>query len=626
MELCLSPPHDAHGGESTGNRSDRVVGLGDERALLERLVGVVGGGDGRALVVRGPAGSGKTTLVECAIKSATQFRALRVAGVESERDLAYAGLHRLCAPMLDRLDQLPAPQRQALAAAFGLHSGGQVDMLFLGLAVLGLFAYVSADGPLVCAVDDADRLDEPSRRVLALVARRLPSERIAMVFTVAEQMDDLAGLPELVLRPLTDAEARALLASLVPGPLDTPVRDRIVAESRGNPRALIGATGVMAEQLAGGFGLPAIPPPTDPTTRRMREVLSGAPEQTERFMLVAAAEPEGDRTVLLRAAAALEIDPASAHDAASLGLVRVGSRVTFDDPRMRSVVYHDARLDERRRVHAALADACDPAVDPDRPTWHRALAALGARRSGCQRPGALGRAHDRPGWSGGVGRPTCARRASDSGRVTAGPARPGRSSCEARRGLAGGRLRAPDAGERGATRRDRPGPARAAEGTARVRATRARRPVRAPARRRVGAGIRRPSACPRLVPRGARDDRRVRPSWRRQRHRRRGQHRQRSGPGKVSLSRPAAVRRLGPVVHRRARGGDGDPAAGGGSGVATRESPLARAGVACRGRRGGRPSRARARVPPSPTSPRGRCAHGAVPRPRSPRHRVRPCW
>ena len=236
MELCLSPPHDAHGGESTGHRSDRVVGLADERARLERLVGVVAGGDGRALVVQGPAGSGKTTLVECAIKSATQFCALRVAGVESERDLAYAGLHRLCAPMLDRLDQLPVPQRQALAAAFGLHSGGQVDMLFLGLAVLGLFAYVSADRPLVCAVDDADRLDEPSRRVLALVARRLRSERIAMVFTVAEQMDDLAGLPELVLRPLTDAEARALLASVVPGPLDTPVRDRIVAESRGNPR------------------------------------------------------------------------------------------------------------------------------------------------------------------------------------------------------------------------------------------------------------------------------------------------------------------------------------------------------------------------------------------------------
>ncbi len=301
---------------------------------------------------------------------------LRVAGVESERDLAYAGLHRLCAPMLDRLDRIPLPQRQALGAAFGLHPAGQVDRLFIGLAVLSLFAHVSTDRPLLCAVDDMDRLDEPSRRILALVARRLRSLQVAMVFTVTEPVEDLAGLPELVLPPLTEAEARTLLASVAPGPLDTPVRDRIVAESRGNPRDLIAATGLMAEQLAGGFGLPTAPPPTDSTSRRVRELLAAVPGRTWRFMLVAAAEPEGDWARLRRAAAALGIDPVDVYDTAPLGLVRVGSHVTFSDPRMRSVVYHDASLDERRRVHEALADACDPEADPDRSTWHRALATL----------------------------------------------------------------------------------------------------------------------------------------------------------------------------------------------------------------------------------------------------------
>jgi DNA-binding CsgD family transcriptional regulator len=375
-ELCLRPRPDADGCDPTLHRSNPVVGLADERARLMRLLGVVAGRDGRAVVVQGSAGSGKTTLLEHAVRSAPEFCVLRVAGVESERDLAYAGLHRLCAPMLDRLHRLPLPQRQALGAAFGLHPAGQVDRLLVGLAVLGLFAHVSTDRPLLCAVDDVDRLDEASRRILVLVARRLRSLQVAMVFTVTEVVEGLAGLPGLVLPPLTDADARTLLAAVAPGPLDMAVHDRIVAESRGNPRDLIAATGLVAEQLAGGFGLPTAPPPTDSTTRRVRELLAAVPGQTRRFMLVAAAEPEGDWARLRRAAATLGIDPVDVHDAPSLGLVRVGSHVTFGDPRMRSVVYHEAPLDERRRVHEALADACDRDVDPDRPTWHRALAGL----------------------------------------------------------------------------------------------------------------------------------------------------------------------------------------------------------------------------------------------------------
>jgi DNA-binding CsgD family transcriptional regulator/tetratricopeptide (TPR) repeat protein len=376
MELCTFPDHDHRGGALAAHRGAAPVGLAHEHSQLERLFRTASGGEGRAVVVRGPAGGGKTTLLEHALGSASGFCAVRIVGLESERDLPYAGLHRLCAPMFDRLDRLPTPQRDALAAAFGLRPDSGVDVLFLGLAVLGLFADVSSDQPLVCAVDDADRLDEPSRRVLALVARRIRSERIALVFTATEPIDDLAGLPELVLRPLTDADARVLLASVVPGRLDTRVRDRIVAESRGNRGALVGAPGVTTEQLAGGFGLPAVPPPVDTAVREVRERLQTVPEPTRRFVLLAAAEPEGDAAMLWRAAAELDIDPASADEAASLDLLHVGPRVTFHDTRVRSVAYHDAPFNERRHVHQALANVCDPEVRPDRRLWHRALAAL----------------------------------------------------------------------------------------------------------------------------------------------------------------------------------------------------------------------------------------------------------
>jgi DNA-binding CsgD family transcriptional regulator len=390
MELCTSPDHHSRGRESTARWLDSPLGMADEHAELDRLFRSATEGRGQAIVVRGSEGLGKSTLLEHAIGSASGCCVVRVAGLQSERDLAFAGLHRLCAPMLDRLDRLPAPQADALAAGFGFRPGG-VDVLFVGLAVLGLFADVSADQPLVCAVDDADLLDEPSRRVLAVVARRLRSERIALVFTVTEPPEDLAGLPELVLRPLADAAARELLASVIPGPFDARVRDRIVVEAGGNRRALVGFAGGAAEQLAGGFGLPPAPTATGTTVRALRERLESLPAQSRRFLLVAAAEPEGDAARVRRAAAELDIDAASADEATSLGLCHLGRQVTFRDAQMRSVVYHDAPADERRRVHRALADSCDPEPrrlhraladagdperDPDRRVWHRALAAL----------------------------------------------------------------------------------------------------------------------------------------------------------------------------------------------------------------------------------------------------------
>jgi DNA-binding CsgD family transcriptional regulator len=376
MDLNVFPEQDSGGSGGIPRRPDGPPGLIHEHEELQRVFRAARDGDGQAIVVRGRSGLGKTTLLDHAIGSIPTLSAVQVAGLDAERDLAFAGLHRLCAPMLASLDRLPAPQRDALGTALGVHPGDQVDLLFLGLAVLGLLADLSADRPLVCAVDDADRLDVPSLRVLAFVARRLRTERIALVFTVTEPVDDLAGLPELVLRPLTPTEGRALLASAVPGPLDTEVRDRIVAESGGNRRALLGPPGMKAEQLAGGFGLPATPPPPDATTSGLRERLESLPARTRRFMLVAAAEPQGDAAVIWRAAALLDIDRASAEEATLLGLLHLGRRVTFGDMRVRSVVYHDAPLDERRRIHGALATASDAEADPDRRAWHRGLAAL----------------------------------------------------------------------------------------------------------------------------------------------------------------------------------------------------------------------------------------------------------
>ena len=349
-------------------------------------------------MVRGEPGLGKTTLLQHA-GSASGFRVAQVGGVESEQDLPFAGLHRLCAPMLDRVGRLPGPQQDALAAAFGVRQGGAIDRFLVGLAVLGLLAEVSAEQPLVCTVDDAHWLDRPSRQVLAFVARRLGSESTALVFAVGQPIEELEGLPELVLQRLSDAEAHALLASVVPGPLDTRVRDRIVAESQGNPRVLLGLPhGWTSEQLAGGFGLPAAPTPVDPLAETLRSQLEGLPVQTRRLLLVAAAEPEGDPALLWRAAAQLGIEIGRAGEAESLGLLEFGTRITFRHPHMRSAVYHDAPFDERRRVHQALADATEPAADPDRRAWHSAHAILvpdGDVADGLER--SASRAHERGG-------------------------------------------------------------------------------------------------------------------------------------------------------------------------------------------------------------------------------------
>ena len=349
-----------------------------ESAALDRLLDAARSGESGALVVRGEPGIGKTALLDYAIDSAPDLRLLRAVGVQSEIELAFAGLHQLCAPLLDRLDRLPDPQRQAMRVAFGISDGEAPDRFVVGLAALSLLSDAADEQPLLCAVDDAQWLDEESALTLAFVARRLFAESVAIVFVTRERSEVLRGLPELVLDGLDADDARSLLASGLPGLVDEQIRDRIVAETRGNPLALLELPhGLSAVELAGGFGLPDDVPLTDRIEQSFLRRLESLRGETRRLLLAAAAEPVGDVTVLWRAAERLELGPEAAEPAQTAGLIEFGGRVRFRHPLVRSAIYRAATLPERRQVHQALADATDPAADPDRRAWHLAQAAGG---------------------------------------------------------------------------------------------------------------------------------------------------------------------------------------------------------------------------------------------------------
>jgi DNA-binding CsgD family transcriptional regulator len=349
---------------------------GGEREALGRLFEGVRGGQSRVLVVSGDAGVGKTALLESAIESASGFRIARAAGVESEMELAFAALQQLCAPMLERLDRLPSPQQDALGVAFGLRAGNAPDRFLVGLAVLSLFSEVAEEQPLVCVVDDAQWLDRASAQALVFVARRLLAESVALVLVTREPSEELTGFQELVVEGLRNGDARALLRSAVRGPLDERVRERIVAETRGNPLALLELPrGLTPAQLAGGFGLPDAPGLSGRIEDSFGRRLAGLPADTQRLLLVAAAEPVGDPVLVWRAAGRLGIGVQAA--AETDGLLAIGASVTFRHPLVRSAVYRAASLEERQAVHRALADATDPEVDPDRRAWHLAQATPG---------------------------------------------------------------------------------------------------------------------------------------------------------------------------------------------------------------------------------------------------------
>ncbi|HEY2202672.1 MAG TPA: AAA family ATPase [Solirubrobacteraceae bacterium] len=361
----------------TTERSAEVLhGRRAERQQLSRLLDAVRGGESRVLVVCGDAGVGKTALLESAISSASGFGVARAAGVESEMELAFAALQQLCAPMLDRLDRLPGPQRDALGVAFGLRAGDPPDRFLVGLAVLGLLSEVAEEQPLVCVVDDAHWLDRASAQALTFVARRLLAESVALVFATRDPSRDVDGLPVLVLEGLRNGDARALLGSAVGVPLDERVRERLVAETRGNPLALLELPrGLTPAQLAGGFGLLSTLPLWGRIEDSFRRRLAGLPASTQQLLLMAAAEPVGDPVLAWRAAGLLGIGVEAAAD--TDGLLTIGTRVTFRHPVVRSAVYQAASVKERQAVHRALADATDPEVDPDRRAWHLAHATPG---------------------------------------------------------------------------------------------------------------------------------------------------------------------------------------------------------------------------------------------------------
>jgi DNA-binding CsgD family transcriptional regulator len=337
-------------------------------------------GTSRVLVLRGDAGAGKSALLGYLSGQMAGWRVVSAVGVESEMELAFSGLHRLCVPLLDHLDELPAPQHDALATVFGLSAGPAPDRFLVGLATLTLVAQAADERPLACVIDDALWLDHASAQIIGFVARRLLAERVALVCAARTGTEDgmLAGLPTLPVGGLQDADARRLLLGNVHGPLDTAVIDQIIAESHGNPLALLELPRTWrAAGHAGGYGLPDSRPVAGKIEHSYAQRLLLLPPDTQLLVLTAAAEPVGDPALLHRAAIALGIEMAAVASAADAGLLQVRGRVEFAHPLVRSAAYHAAAATDRHRVHRALAQATDARSDPDRRAWHRARATAG---------------------------------------------------------------------------------------------------------------------------------------------------------------------------------------------------------------------------------------------------------
>jgi DNA-binding CsgD family transcriptional regulator len=356
----------------------KLMGRHAEQAQLVQLVDTVRGGESRVLVVRGDAGMGKTALLDFLAGQAAGCQVLRVTGVQSEMEFAFAGLHQLCTPFMSRTGLLPAPQHQALHVAFGLSQGPAPDRFLVGLAVLGLLSEVAEEQPLLCVVDDQHWLDQASAHALGFTARRLGADPIGLVFSTRTLRAELAAIPELLLEGLPAADAQILLESALAGPLDTRVRDQIVRETGGNPLALLELLrGLTRTQLAGGFGLPGAVSVSARIEESFSRQLAELPPQTQRLLQLAAADPSGDADLVWRAARQLEIPAEAAAAATDAGLAEISTSVWFRHPLLRSAAYRSASLPKRKAAHLALVKATDPVADPDRRAWHRAQAAEG---------------------------------------------------------------------------------------------------------------------------------------------------------------------------------------------------------------------------------------------------------
>ena len=376
-------------------------GRARECEALDQLLAVVRAGASSVLVIRGEAGIGKTSLLQYCRRRAAGCRVTEIAAVESEMELPFAALHQLCTPMLGELDSLPEPQAHAVRVAFGLSVGITPNPFMIGLAVLGLLAESSAKEPLVWLIDDAQWLDEATSQVLGFVGRRLLAEPVALIFASREsgETSALSPLPRLTLEGLDPHNARALLTAGIPRQLDEEVRDRIIAETRGNPLALLELPkGMGPGELAGGFGVPT----SGTLTRHMEDhyvqrILS-LPERTQQLMVVAAADPTGSAILVWQAARALGIARDAAGPAAEAELLEIGSSVRFRHPLVRSAAYAAASVDARVAAHRALAQATDAESDPDRRAWHLATATIEPDEAvAAELERTAGRAHARGG-------------------------------------------------------------------------------------------------------------------------------------------------------------------------------------------------------------------------------------
>jgi DNA-binding CsgD family transcriptional regulator len=365
---------------ASGRHTTGLLGRRGECAALDRLMADGAAGSSRVLVLRGEAGVGKSALLAYLSGRMAGWRLAFASAVESEMEFAFSGLHQVCAPLLKHLKRLPTPQHDALATVFGLRSGPAPDRFLVGLATLTLIAEAAEDRPLACLVDDAQWLDQASAQILAFVARRLMAERVALVLAARPGSADdlLTGIPVLEIRGLTDNDARTLLLANVHEPVDVAVTDRIVAESHGNPLALLELPRTWRPgNLAGGFSVLDAQPVTSKIEQSFARRLHQLPSDTQLLLLAAAAEPVGDPALLRQTATRLGIEMAAVVPAVDAGLVEVRGRVEFAHPLVRSAGYRAASNADRYRVHRAIAESTDAEAAPDRRAWHRAQAAPG---------------------------------------------------------------------------------------------------------------------------------------------------------------------------------------------------------------------------------------------------------
>ncbi len=364
------------GSANSGEAPTVLLGRRNEREILDGVLNGARSGHGRSIVIRGDPGIGKSTLLDYAIDSATGFQVLRAVGNESEKEFPFAAAHQLCTPSLATLEELSASQRDVLQVAFGNVAGPAPDRLSVGLALLGLLSQLASKNSVLCIIDDAQWLDRDSVQAFAIVARRIESERIAFLFGARTAPDELNGLKDLVVEGLDTAEASVLLRSAIAGPFDQHVFNRIIAETRGNPLALLELhRGLTSAELAGGFALPVSVPLAARIEASFRRRMANLPLSSRRLLLVAAADPTGDPVLVWRAARRLGVDESAADGVEAAALLEMSRRVIFRHPLVRSATYNAATPAERREVHRALADATDAGEDPDRRAWHRAQSA-----------------------------------------------------------------------------------------------------------------------------------------------------------------------------------------------------------------------------------------------------------